>query len=137
MVKESINSYIKADDPSTYTEVIEAAKSEGTCVESALWLAAVICSRATRFNLHSLHEFDHFRVFLKLPMYLYFAILSFCAGNFKDLVHYLQMAHKKTHETFIEKELDLALAKVNRLPDHGDLISGPNHTQIQVRLIPL
>jgi clathrin heavy chain len=29
MVKEAIDSYIKADDPSTYTEVIEAANSAG------------------------------------------------------------------------------------------------------------
>ncbi len=29
MVKEAIDSYIKADDPSAYTEVVEAAKSSG------------------------------------------------------------------------------------------------------------
>ena len=29
MVKEAIDSYIKADDPSTYTEVVEAANREG------------------------------------------------------------------------------------------------------------
>ena len=29
MVKEAIDSYIKADDPSTYTEVIEAANGSG------------------------------------------------------------------------------------------------------------
>ena len=29
MVKEAIDSYIKADDPTTYTEVIEAANSAG------------------------------------------------------------------------------------------------------------
>ena len=30
MVKESIDSYIKADDPTTFTEVIEAANNSGT-----------------------------------------------------------------------------------------------------------
>ena len=34
MVKESIDSYIKADDPSTYTEVIQAANN---CGEWALF----------------------------------------------------------------------------------------------------
>ena len=29
MVKEAIDSYIKADDPSTYTEVIQAANEAG------------------------------------------------------------------------------------------------------------
>jgi len=29
MVKEAIDSYIKADDPSTFTEVIEAANASG------------------------------------------------------------------------------------------------------------
>lgn len=29
MVKEAIDSYIKADDPSTYTEVIQAANNGG------------------------------------------------------------------------------------------------------------
>ena len=29
MVKEAIDSYIKADDPTTYTEVIEAANGAG------------------------------------------------------------------------------------------------------------
>jgi len=32
MVKESIDSYIKADDPTTFTEVIEAANNSGECV---------------------------------------------------------------------------------------------------------
>ena len=29
MIKEAIDSYIKADDPSAYTEVVEAANREG------------------------------------------------------------------------------------------------------------
>lgn len=80
MVKEAIDSYIKADDPSTYTEVIQAANG---------------------------------------------------AGNFEDLVRYLQMARKKTRETFIETELVFAFAKTNRLADLEEFISGPNHAQIQ------
>ncbi len=32
LVKEAIDSYIKADDPSTYTEVIQAANVGGVCV---------------------------------------------------------------------------------------------------------
>ena len=32
MVKEAIDSYIKADDPSTFTEVIEAANNSGECL---------------------------------------------------------------------------------------------------------
>lgn len=40
MVKEAIDSYIKADDPSTYTEVIEAANAAGKgreWVEYKIW----------------------------------------------------------------------------------------------------
>jgi clathrin heavy chain len=79
MVKEAIDSYIKADDPSTYTEVIQAANAQ---------------------------------------------------SNFEDLVRYLQMARKKTRETFIETELVFAFAKTNRLADLEEFISGPNHAQI-------
>ena len=52
------------------------------------------------------------------------------AGNFEDLVRYLQMARKKTRETFIETELVFAFAKTNRLADLEEFISGPNHAQI-------
>ena len=51
-------------------------------------------------------------------------------GNFEDLVRYLQMARKKTRETFIETELVFAFAKTNRLADLEEFISGPNHAQI-------
>ena len=58
-------------------------------------------------------------------------------GNFEDLVRYLQMARKKTRETFIETELVFAFAKTNRLADLEEFISGPNHAQIiQVRAPP-
>jgi len=46
-------------------------------------------------------------------------------------VRYLQMARKKTRETFIETELVFAFAKTNRLADLEEFISGPNHAQIQ------
>ncbi len=59
--------------------------------------------------------------------------IKHCVGNFEDLVRYLQMARKKTRETFIETELVFAFAKTNRLADLEEFISGPNHAQIQVR----
>ncbi len=36
MVKEAIDSYIKADDPSTYTEVIQAANGAGRSLHNAV-----------------------------------------------------------------------------------------------------
>lgn len=45
LVKESIDSYIKADDPSTYTEVIQAAneggKPEGQVLPPSLFLLSL------------------------------------------------------------------------------------------------
>jgi len=79
MVKEAIDSYIKADDPSQYMEVVNiASKSQ----------------------------------------------------NWEELVKYLQMARKKTRETFIETELVFAYAMTNRLADLEEFISGPNHAAI-------
>ena len=52
------------------------------------------------------------------------------SGNYEDLVRYLQMARKKTRESFIETELVFAFAKTNRLADLEEFISGPNHAQI-------
>ena len=46
-------------------------------------------------------------------------------------MRYLQMARKKTRETYIETELVFAFAKTNRLADLEEFISGPNHAQIQ------
>ena len=45
-------------------------------------------------------------------------------------MRYLQMARKKTRESFIETELVFAFAKTNRLADLEEFISGPNHAQI-------
>ena len=59
-----------------------------------------------------------------------------CSGNYEDLVRYLQMARKKTRETFIETELVFAFAMTNRLADLEEFISGPNHAQIsQVTIV--
>ena len=52
------------------------------------------------------------------------------AGNWEDLVKYLQMARKKARETFIETELIYAYAKTNRLADLEEFINGPNHANI-------
>ena len=110
LVKEAIDSYIKADDPSTYTEVIQAANSCG----KAVW-ELVLGGGGTCWSC------DHFK-----------CACLFSTGNFEDLVRYLQMARKKTRETFIETELVFAFAKTNRLADLEEFISGPNHAQIQV-----
>lgn len=71
-------------------------------------------------------------------MILLWAVLAYMMScfsqidNFEDLVRYLQMARKKTRETFIETELVFAFAKTNRLADLEEFISGPNHAQIQI-----
>jgi clathrin heavy chain len=80
MVKEAVDSFIKADDPGAF---IEVAKK---CAETDHW---------------------------------------------EDLVRYLQMARKKSHESFIETELCFAFAKTDRLTDLVEFISEPNHAQVQ------
>lgn len=80
MVKEAIDSFIKADDPSAYMDVVETA-----------------------------HRTSHW----------------------EDLVRYLQMARKKSRESYIESELIYAYARTNRLADLEEFISGPNHADIQ------
>lgn len=52
MVKESIDSYIKADDPTTFTEVIEAANNSGMSVRPSLsWSASVYHMVQNIFNV--------------------------------------------------------------------------------------
>ena len=66
-------------------------------------------------------------------MYVYYTNslnVHYPSGNYEDLVRYLQMARKKTRESFIETELVFAFAKTNRLADLEEFISGPNHAQI-------
>uniref|UniRef100_A0A915HHT2 TOG domain-containing protein n=1 Tax=Romanomermis culicivorax TaxID=13658 RepID=A0A915HHT2_ROMCU len=79
MVKEAIDSFVKADDPTSYMEVAQKCQS---------------------------------------------------TANYEDLVRYLQMARRKSRESFIETELIYALAKTNRLADLEEYISSPNHAQI-------
>ncbi len=79
-VKESIDAYIKAQEPNNYNAVIEAAKK---------------------------------------------------ADLYDDLVRYLQMARKKAREWKIETELAYSLAKINKLNELTDFISGPNYARIQ------
>ncbi|XP_044261682.1 clathrin heavy chain [Tribolium madens] len=80
LVKEAIDSYIKADDPSAYMAVVETASKN---------------------------------------------------NSWEDLVRYLQMARKKSRESYIESELIYSYAKTGRLADLEEFISGPNHADIQ------
>lgn len=58
------------------------------------------------------------------------------SGNFEDVVRFLQMAQKKSRDSFVETELIFAFAKTNRLAELEEFISGPNHAQIQqVRVV--
>jgi clathrin heavy chain len=75
-------SYIKANDPENYVDVIVASERE------QLW---------------------------------------------DPLVKFLQMCRKKVKEAHIESELIYALAKVNRLAELEEFISGPNCAQVQPR----
>lgn len=59
---------------------------------------------------------------------------SSSSEHWEDLVRFLQMARKKSRESYIETELVYALAKTGRLTELEEFISGPNHAQIsQVR----
>lgn len=53
------------------------------------------------------------------------------AGNWEDLVKFLQMARKKARESYVETELIFALAKTNRLAELEEFINGPNNAHIQ------
>lgn len=58
------------------------------------------------------------------------------SGNFEDVVRFLQMAQKKSRDSYVETELIFAFAKTNRLAELEEFISGPNHAQIQqVRVV--
>lgn len=80
LVKEAVDSFVKADDPSAFIEVARK------CSETNQW---------------------------------------------EDLVRYLQMARKKSRESFIETELCFAYAKTGRLTELEEFITEPNHAQIQ------
>lgn len=51
--------------------------------------------------------------------------------HWEDLVRYLQMARKKSRESFIETELCFAFAKTGRLTDLEEFITEPNNATIQ------
>uniref|UniRef100_A0A914HD52 Clathrin heavy chain n=1 Tax=Globodera rostochiensis TaxID=31243 RepID=A0A914HD52_GLORO len=80
LVKEAVDSFVKADEPSAFIEVAKKC-----------------------------NETDHW----------------------EDLVRYLQMARKKSRESFIETELCFAYAKTGRLTELEEFITEPNHAQIQ------
>lgn len=44
---------------------------------------------------------------------------------------FLQMARKKSRESYVETELIFALAKTNRLAELEEFINGPNNAHIQ------
>merc|ERR1712066_1054588 len=79
MVKEAIDSFIKADDPSAYLDVVETASN---------------------------------------------------TESWEDLVRYLQMARKKSRDTYVESELIYAYAKTSRYADLEEFVSSPNHADV-------
>ncbi|XP_022666531.1 clathrin heavy chain 1-like [Varroa jacobsoni] len=52
-------------------------------------------------------------------------------NSWEDLVRYLQMARKKGRESYIESELLYAFAKTSRLADLEEMVSSPNHADVQ------
>lgn len=117
LVKEAIDSYIKADDPSAYMEVGQAAAQSGTSTTRLLlkthsdWMLTSVLNRAL----------------WQSQIKVYFS----CAGNWEDLVKFLMMARKKARESYVETELIFALAKTNRLAELEEFINGPNNAHIQ------
>ena len=79
MVKEAIDSFIKADDPSAYLDVVETASN---------------------------------------------------TESWEDLVRYLQMARKKSRDTYVESELIYAFDKTSRYADLEEFVSSPNHADV-------
>lgn len=107
LVKEAIDSYIKAVDPSAYMEVVNAASKNSKHLSYKIsWL--------------------HWCVF-----HVRFLVCVFAADNWEDLVKFLQMARKKARESYVETELIFALAKTNRLAELEEFVSGPNNAHIQ------
>lgn len=126
MVKEAIDSFIKADDPSQYMEVVNVAASNSKqCYPACSKYKSLInihCSLTSKLTLATNSECE--------DMYINDAVSLFITDSWEDLVKFLQMARKKARETFIETELVFAYAKTNRLADLEEFISGPNHANI-------
>lgn len=118
LVKEAIDSYIKAVDPSAYMEVVNAASKNSKPLHSA----AELCFTPA----------DHTG---RLSCVIDLSSSSRCclcfADNWEDLVKFLQMARKKARESYVETELIFALAKTNRLAELEEFVSGPNNAHIQ------
>ncbi|KAI0987660.1 hypothetical protein GJ496_003725 [Pomphorhynchus laevis] len=51
-------------------------------------------------------------------------------NEWENLVRYLNMARKKTRETFISSEYAYALAKINKLAELEEFLATPNHAQV-------
>lgn len=116
LVKEAIDSYIKADDPSAYMEVGQAAAQSGK-INAISLLGANTSHMNTLIVDWCVHDPDQ--------------SCLLCAGNWEDLVKFLQMARKKARESYVETELIFALAKTNRLAELEEFINGPNNAHIQ------
>merc|ERR1712142_896607 len=50
--------------------------------------------------------------------------------SWEDLVRYLQMARKKSRDTYVESELIYAYAKTSRYADLEEFVSSPNHADV-------
>ena len=149
LVKEAIDSYIKADDPSQYMEVVETASRLGKNVFQMFFLGQNFLPGHQHFvwinyfpsswiekNDGKEHN-KRTRQLLEPNCKKSIVLCSFTSNVFyhfvdhwEDLVKYLQMARKKARETFIETELVYAYAKTNRLADLEEFISAPNHANI-------
>lgn len=111
LVKEAIDSFIKADDHSAYIDVVETAHKTGTSF--SLDLKQPVANTAIHSKLKEL------------------SFHRSIAESWEDLVRYLQMARKKARESYIESELIYAYARTNRLADLEEFLSAPNHADIQ------
>ena len=56
MVKESIGSYIKADDPITFTEVIEAANNSGMYVCLLVCQCLAVCDGSLKIEFFCIYQ---------------------------------------------------------------------------------
>nr|CAG4635257.1 EOG090X0064 [Artemia franciscana] len=108
LVKEAIDSFIKADDPTVYMDVVQTAHS--TDGEFTVFFVSGKGQRSER-------KFKNFAYEI--------------VGHWEDLVRYLQMARKKSRESYIESELIYAYAKTGRFADLEEFIAGPNHADVQ------
>jgi clathrin heavy chain len=81
LVKKAVDSFCKAEDPTSYMEVISKCEETGAL---------------SVFNMKSRY------IFSSLITSLFFIYIT---DKWDDLVRYLQMARKKSRESYIETEL--------------------------------